>query len=126
MNIAQNLKDILPACGLCVLSVLLMAVVLVWPDSKARAYGVVMPPGMDELEVMTRVAAAGGRVVRYGASSSIVITDFGQEVERRDVSIPGALFLIQPLLLGGCQTSDAGKAALTGLATALPGREYEL
>ena len=63
---------------------------------------IVFPPGYDHGETARAVARSGLAFVRTGSLSNIAIVDLSGEAASARLREAGALFILDPLILGGC------------------------
>ena len=106
----MRIRDFLPATSLVAVCVLWLAFATLRPQPGQSQIGVVFPPNYSGQDVLTRIADAGGRLVREGAWPfiAVVAADDAHVLARLDDL--GALFTVNPLALGGCLTRPAGAA----------------
>jgi hypothetical protein len=72
------------------------------PSDPSRGVGVVFAPWTDERTVLTRAAAAGGRLVRFDGPSFIVVVEPESADYVRRVKEAGALLVVDPKILAAC------------------------
>tara|TARA_B100000965_G_scaffold156159_1_gene130111 strand:+ start:1365 stop:1691 length:327 start_codon:yes stop_codon:yes gene_type:complete len=103
----MRIRDYLPAAALVAVCVGWLAVATLRPQPGQTQIGVVFPPGFTGQDVLSRVADAGGRLVREGAWPfiAVIAADDARVLARLDEL--GALFTVNPLALGGCLTRPA-------------------
>jgi hypothetical protein len=79
------------------------------PSHPSGAVGVIFAPWTDAGTAFTRAVSAGGRFVRYGGSSFVVVVepDSADYVSR--VKAAGALLIVDPRIIAACLalTADA-------------------
>jgi hypothetical protein len=72
------------------------------PSDPTAAVGVIFAPWTDGKAAFTRAVGAGGRFVRYGGPSFIVVIEpEGADYARR-VKDAGALLLVDPRVIAAC------------------------
>ena len=98
-------RGIVPAGFFAIAGVIMLIVMTYQPVGDAREVGMMFPFSMSEDEILTRVGANGGRVVRFGGLGNIavVIRDDGTAPEAVDF---GALFSLNPIVLSVCALAD--------------------
>jgi hypothetical protein len=72
------------------------------PSASSRAVGVIFAPWTDESTTLTRAAAAGGRIVRMGGPSFVVVVEPDRADYIRRVKDAGALLIVDPRVLAAC------------------------
>jgi hypothetical protein len=72
------------------------------PSDPSRGIGVIFSPWTDEATVLTRAAAAGGRIVRLGGPSFVVVVEPETPDYVRRVKAAGALLVVDPRILAAC------------------------
>ena len=72
------------------------------PSDPSRGVGVVFAPWTDESTVLTRAAAAGGRLVRFDGPSFVVVVEPESADYVRRVKAAGALLVLDPRILAAC------------------------
>jgi hypothetical protein len=72
------------------------------PSDSTRAVGVIFAPWTDEGAAFTRAVTAGGRFVRFGGSSFIVVVEPDDPGYVRRVKSAGALLIVDPQILAAC------------------------
>ena len=100
-------RDLVPAALIAMATFAGVAVFTLAPMAQAsfdgsRQVAVIFAPWVSVSEGVTRVAKAGGRPVRTGRLQSIIVA---QPDDRRffdDIHDEGALFVVDPTILGGC------------------------
>ena len=109
-SVRMGIRDFLPATALVSVCILWLAVATLRPQPDQMQIGVVFPPNYSGQDVLSRVADAGGRLVREGAWPfiAVVAADDARVLARLDEL--GALFTVNPLALGGCLTRPAATA----------------
>jgi len=72
------------------------------PSDPSRAVGVIFAPWTDDATAFTRAVTAGGRFVRFGGPSFVVVVEpDGPDYVRR-VKAAGALLIVDPRVLAAC------------------------
>jgi hypothetical protein len=93
------------------ISTLAIARIGLEPRDPSRGVGVVFAPWTDAGAAFTRAVAAGGRFVRFGGSSFVVVVEpEGPDYVRR-VKGAGALLVIDPRILAACFPQTASLQA---------------
>ena len=107
----MRLKDFIPAAALVAVCIGWLAVATLRPLPGQTQVGVVFPPTLDSLGVMQRIAAADARIVRVGGWPfiAIVTRDHADTLDR--LARAGALFTINPKVLGGCLAGLPGRTS---------------
>jgi hypothetical protein len=72
------------------------------PNEPSRAVGVIFAPWTDEGTTLTRAVAAGGRLVRFGGPSFVVVVEPETPGYIRRVKDAGALLIVDPRILAAC------------------------
>jgi hypothetical protein len=72
------------------------------PSASSRAVGVIFAPWTDEGTTLTRAAAAGGRIVRIGGPSFVVVVEPDRADYIRRIKDAGALLIVDPRVLAAC------------------------
>jgi len=72
------------------------------PSDLSRGVGVIFAPWTDESAALTRAAAAGGRIVRFGGPSFIVVVEPESADYIRRIKDAGAWLLVDPRILAAC------------------------
>ncbi|MPZ37708.1 MAG: hypothetical protein GEU95_06540 [Rhizobiales bacterium] len=84
------------------LSVFAIARIGLEPRNPSGAVGVVFAPWVDARAAFIRAVEAGGRFVRYGGPSFIVVVQPDGPDYARKVKDAGALLLVDPQVLAAC------------------------
>ncbi len=72
------------------------------PSHSSDAVGVVFSPWTDAGDAFTRAVSAGGRFIRYGGPSFIVVVEPDSADYIRRVKDAGALFIVDPRIIAAC------------------------
>lgn len=72
------------------------------PSDSSRAVGVIFAPWTDEGTALSRAAAAGGRIVRLGGPSFVVVVEPERSDYIRRIKDAGALLIVDPRVLAAC------------------------
>ena len=72
------------------------------PSDSSPAVAVIFAPWTDESVAFTRAVEAGGRFVRFGGSSFIVVVEPDGAGYVRRVKSAGALLIVDPRILAAC------------------------
>lgn len=72
------------------------------PPPSSEAVGVVFAPWTDAGDAFTRAVTAGGRFVRYGGASFVVIVERDSAGYVRQVKDAGALLVVDPRVIAAC------------------------
>jgi hypothetical protein len=72
------------------------------PRDASRAVGVIFAPWTDEGTTLTRAASAGGRIVRLGGPSFVVVVEPERADYIRRIKDAGALLIVDPRILAAC------------------------
>jgi hypothetical protein len=72
------------------------------PSDPSRGVGVIFAPWIDADAALTRAVAAGGRIVRFGGLSFVVVVEPDSADYIRRVKAAGALFIVDPRILAAC------------------------
>ncbi|MCC9620493.1 hypothetical protein LPB41_02215 [Thalassospira sp. MA62] len=94
-------QGIVPTFLFAVAGVVLLIFLSYQPAAHDKSVGMVFPFSMTETEIMTRVAANDGRVVRFGGFGhmAVVVRDDGQIPNPSDF---GAWFAVSPIIVSSC------------------------
>ncbi len=74
------------------------------PSHSSDAVGVIFSPWTDAGDALTRAVSAGGRFIRYGGPSFIVVVEPDSADYIRRVKDAGALFIVDPRIIAACLT----------------------
>jgi hypothetical protein len=74
------------------------------PRDSSRAVGVIFAPWTDEGTALARAGAAGGRIVRMGGPSFVVVVEPERADYIRRIKDAGALLIVDPRVLAACFT----------------------
>lgn len=96
----------LPACGLALLSLVVIAASTFQPGPPGSPVAAFFSPFASSDSAVMRVAAAGGEILRHGASGSIVITRSDDPDFARRLYGTGALVVSAALGRWICGPSD--------------------
>ena len=103
-NTGNHLKGIGPALAILGIS----AAVTLWssasPAEDARVVALVYPPGTTLEDAYARATRNGGRAVRSGITSNILVVSYEDARIWRDDPGLGAWLVLDPEALGGCLT----------------------
>ncbi|MEQ8506478.1 MAG: hypothetical protein RIB80_14225 [Rhodospirillales bacterium] len=109
----MTFKNLLPATLLVAVCIAWLAIASLRPQPGQTQLGVVFPPDLNQIQVLSRIADAGGRLVREGAWPFIaVVAVDGPDITAR-LRDAGALFTVNPLVLGSCLTRPAVASTLS-------------
>jgi hypothetical protein len=72
------------------------------PSNPSDGVGVVFAPWIDEPTTLARAAAAGGRIVRLGGPSFVVVVEPETSDYIPRVKAAGALLVVEPRVLAAC------------------------
>jgi hypothetical protein len=72
------------------------------PRDPSRAVGVIFAPWTDADAAFTRAVEAGGRFVRFGGPSFVVVVEPDDADYARRVKEAGALLLVDPRVVAAC------------------------
>jgi hypothetical protein len=97
----SNWQGVLPTMMFAIAGIMLLLFLSYRPVVDMKGVGMVFPFSMSEEEILNRVGAAGGRVLRFGGFGhmAVVIKDDGSQPEADDF---GALFTLSPLIASAC------------------------
>ena len=104
--------DFLPALSLTSATFVAVAIFTLAPALDVDAAGsaqvaVIFPPWVDVTDGVGRIARAGGRPVRTGRLESIIVAQPDDPHFFEAIDDQGALFVIDPTILGGCLVEGA-------------------
>lgn len=105
----MRLRDVLPAAGLVVFTIGWLAAAMLRPEPGTRQVGLIFPPQYSATEVLSRIADSGGRLVREGAWPFIAVVSFDGPNTPAQAEKLGALFTVNPLVLGSCVTRPSAR-----------------
>jgi hypothetical protein len=72
------------------------------PSDTSRPVGVIFAPWTDEATTLARAVAAGGRIIRLGGPSFVVVVEPETPGYIRRVKAAGALLVVDPRILAAC------------------------
>lgn len=72
------------------------------PSDPSRAVGVIFAPWTDTGAAFTRAVTAGGRFIRFGGPSFVVVVEPESAGYARRVKDAGALFIVDPRIVAAC------------------------
>jgi hypothetical protein len=72
------------------------------PSDRSGAVGVVFAPWTDEATALSRASAAGGRIVRLGGPSFVVVVEPERPGYVRRIKDAGALLVVDPRVIAAC------------------------
>lgn len=90
-------------------------VALAWlylaPDWTAgRQVAILFPPGTSQSTMVAAVAEAGGRLVRQGGWSDVLVAGSDRPDFPHRLRVAGAWAVLSPVVAGACFTSGSGNA----------------
>jgi hypothetical protein len=88
--------------GFALISTLAVARIGLEPSDPSRGVGVVFVPWIDGNTALARAVAAGGRIVRFGEPSFVVVVEPESADYVRRVKAAGALLIVDPRVLAAC------------------------
>jgi hypothetical protein len=74
------------------------------PSDPSRGVGIIFAPWTDEVATIARASAAGGRIVRMGGPSFVVVVEPERADYIRRIKDAGALLVVDPRILAACFT----------------------
>jgi hypothetical protein len=98
---------------LALICIFWLAAATLRPVPGSTQVGVVFPPQFTATDVLARISAAGGRLVREGAWPFIAVVTFDEPRTPARLESLGALFTVNPLILGSCVTRPPARASGT-------------
>lgn len=103
----MTFKNLLPATLLVAVCIAWLAIASLRPQTGQTQLGVVFPPDLNQKQVLSRIADSGGRLVREGAWPFITVIALDGPDTTDRLRDAGALFTVNPLILGSCLTRPA-------------------
>lgn len=88
--------------GFALISTFAVARIGLEPSDPSRGVGVIFAPWTDANATLTRAAAAGGRIVRFGGPSFVVVVEPESADYVLRVKAAGALFIVDPRIIAAC------------------------
>jgi hypothetical protein len=88
--------------GFALISTFAVARIGLEPSTPSRAVGVIFAPWTDAGAAFTRAVAAGGRFIRFGGPSFVVVVEPDGPDYARRVRDAGAILIVDPRVLAAC------------------------
>tara|TARA_Y100001001_G_C7990239_1_gene302667 strand:+ start:702 stop:1070 length:369 start_codon:yes stop_codon:yes gene_type:complete len=80
-----------------------------WAMNAGNQYAVLFPPGTQSHDAISKVIAAGGSVVRFGAFDNLVIVNSSAFDFKKTQAEYGAIFVFTPFIKGNCLILDKSR-----------------
>lgn len=101
-------NDLWISLSVMMLLVSIFVLVEMRPDLETdnRQYAVIFPTDRSDMENMTSIHQAGGRMIRDGLWQNIKLISAKDKNFEQNIYKAGALFVFKPFVRGGCITED--------------------